>query len=202
MEGKLVSTQGIPLERSKRELAAAKAAFQGMGAAASLEEFAVAWQGFLDRLEKVWVKAERECQPFRARFEPWQARFKDLRKKDELLRYLLQARHADQHTIQSTTQELLGQLELVIPPLGTVEMRLDEEKGQLHVSGECSIRLTRGRGYLLLPVENRGLIFPAPTIHLGEKLPRNDALLVAEKGLAFYEAFLEQVEATFFPSAA
>jgi hypothetical protein len=172
-----------------------------MRAAPSLEEYATAWQDFIERLAKLWIKAEKECQPFRARFQPWQGRFKAIRDSDELLRYLHQARHADQHSIQPMTQEVLGQLMLSIPPLGTVEVQLDPEKGKLKIIGECSFALNQNRGYMLLPIVNRSVTYNPPTEYLGEKLSRNDPLLVAEKGLAFYEDFLRQVEAEFFPAA-
>jgi hypothetical protein len=197
-----MNAEESPLQHSKQELRAARLALEGMRVARNLEEFAVSWRSFLDRIEKVWVKAERECQPFRSCFEPWQGTFKALRKNDALLRYLHQARHADQHSIQPTTQELIAQLQLVIPPLGTVELQLDEEKQTLTVNGECLVGIIRGPSYLLLPIENRGTTFAAPTEHLGVQLLRNDALLVAEKGLAFYEDFVAKAGAEFFPGSA
>jgi len=197
-----MSSKDPPLRQSKQELHAAQLALQGMRAATNLEEFAIWFRGFLDRIEKVWVKAERECQPSLAQFEPWQRVFKKLRRDDQLLMYLRQARNADQHSIQHMTQELLGQLVLVIPPLGTVEVQIDETRQQLTVKGECQIAVQRGRSYRLLPINNRGRVFDPPSQHLGENLPKNDALLVAEKGTAFYEDFLAQAEAKFFSAAA
>ena len=80
-------TEDMPLRHSKQELRAARVALEGMRAAKNLEEFAMSWRSFLDRLEKAWKKAERECQPFRNRFQPWQGAFAALRKSEELLRY-------------------------------------------------------------------------------------------------------------------
>jgi hypothetical protein len=193
-----MNTQATPLHHSKLELRAAKKALDEMRAATSLEEYAISWRSFLDRIEKVWKKAERECQPFRNRFEPWQGTFAALRKKDELLRYLFQARNADQHTIQPTTVEMVGLLQLEIPPLGTVELQLDEEKQTLKIIGECRFGIAPCQGYVLLPIQNQGTTFPPPTEHLGEKLLQNDPFFVAEKGLAFYEDFVVQAEAKFF----
>jgi hypothetical protein len=188
-----------PLRRSKRELTAARAAVQAMRDATSFEAFAIAWQTFLDRLEKVWVKAERECQTFRTKFEPWQGTFKVLRKDDPLLRYLHQARHADQHSIQPTAAERLAGITLEIPPKGTVELRMDEEKGQVIIVGPHRITSRQGPGNMLLPLENRGTKYDPPEEHLGRKLTAADPLAVAEVGLAFYEDFVRQAEAKFFP---
>jgi hypothetical protein len=95
-------------------------------------------------------------------------------------------------------QELLGVSQLEIPPLGTVELQLDEENQTLKIIGECRFAIARRRGYLLLPIVNQGVTFTPPTEHLGEKLPQNDAILVAEKGLAFYEDFVTKAEEEFF----
>ena len=43
-----------PLHHSKMELRAAKKALDEMRAATNLEEYAIAWRSFLDRIEKVW----------------------------------------------------------------------------------------------------------------------------------------------------
>src|SRR3954452_439974 len=123
------------LFRSKRELLAATKALEEMRSAPSFDEFAIAWQTFLDGLEKVWVKAKRECQPFRNKFEPWQGAFKKVRKEDELLVYLRQARHADQHTIEPTMIEFLGGFQLTLPPGGSVNVRLNEQTGEVTIDG-------------------------------------------------------------------
>ncbi|HTU94082.1 MAG TPA: hypothetical protein VMF69_28640 [Gemmataceae bacterium] len=60
-----------------------------------------------------------------------------------MLRYLLQARNADQHTIQPTTVEIVGQIRLEIPPLGTVKLQLDEEKQTVKIIGECKFGVAR-----------------------------------------------------------
>jgi hypothetical protein len=194
-----MQSEEAPLRQSKLELRAAKKALEEMRAAKDLEEFAVAWRSFLDQLEKVWVKVERECQPFRNRCQPWQGVAPSLRRKDELLRYLHQARNADHHSIQPTTQEIIAELQLTIPPLGAVQIHFDKEKLTLTINGECHSLVTRGPRYLLLPVTNQGMTFAPPTEHLGQKLPLNDAVLVAAMGLAFYEDYVAQVEAEFFP---
>jgi hypothetical protein len=188
------------LLRSKREIRAATAALRAMREATSFDAYAVGWQTFLDRLEKVWVKTERECQLFRNQFEPWQATFKALRKSDSLLRYLHQARHADQHSIQPTACEIFGGFLLEIPPGGTVEVSLDKEKGQLKITGACRVTTGLPPGIALLSIENRGTRYDPPSEHLGEKLTATDPLTVAEKGLAFYEDFVSQAEARFFPA--
>ena len=73
--------------------------------------------------ESCWQGSKASTWLFRNRFEPWQVPFKRQRKEDELLVYLHQARHADQHTVEPTMIEFLGGFQLKIPPGGTVNMR-------------------------------------------------------------------------------
>lgn len=96
------------LKHPRAELRAAARAIDGMRNATSLEEFESEWREFLTCLEKVWTKVERSCQPFRNKFEPWQGTYHRMRKKDMLLRYLKQARDADNHSIQDFTEIVPG----------------------------------------------------------------------------------------------
>lgn len=72
--------------------------------AKSLDEFETEWRSYLNAIEKLWQKVERCCQHVRDAFEPWQGSYHRLRKKDMLLRYLKQARDADNHSIQDVTK--------------------------------------------------------------------------------------------------
>jgi hypothetical protein len=92
------------LKHPRAELRAASRAIEGMRTASSIEEFEAEWRQFLTCLEKAWTKVERSCQHVRDKFEPWQGAYHRLRKKDMLLRYLKQARDADNHSIQDFTK--------------------------------------------------------------------------------------------------
>jgi hypothetical protein len=193
-----------PLIRSKEELRGAEKAFERMRTEHRYLEFAAEWQTFVDRLEKAWAKAERECQPFRNKFEPWQGTFKALRKSDALLLYLSQSRHADQHSVQVLMGFPMAALTLTLPPLATVEIQIDEEKGQLKVTaGDQDIQFSLPplpKRFCLFPITNQGREYLPPIEHLGEKIDGTNPLIVAEKGLAFYRDFLRQAEAIFFPT--
>ncbi|WP_146009766.1 hypothetical protein [Janthinobacterium sp. ROICE36] len=93
-----------PLKHPRAELAAASRAIVSMQNAKTMDEFESDWRGFLNCLEKIWQKVERSCQPMRNKFEPWQGTYHGLRKKDMLLRYLKQARDADNHSIQDVAK--------------------------------------------------------------------------------------------------
>lgn len=189
------------LRQTKAELRAAERALEAMKEAGNIPEYVEAWQALLDRLEKVWRKAERECERVRPRFQPWQGRFKKLRRDDELLRYLHHARNADQHTIQLVTAYSQVGLEISIPPGGTAEIRIDREAGKIRVGGQAQDAKELGPRFVLLPVADRGgKVYNPPTRHRGRDIRDADPLLVAEEGIGFYRWFIAQIETRFFLS--
>jgi hypothetical protein len=148
-----------PLIRSKDEIRAASAALDRMRSEKKYEPFAADWQTFVDRLEKTWVKAERECQPFRNLFEPWQSTYKVHRASDPLLQYLYQSRHADQHSVQLLTGFPMGRLVLELPPLSSAQLQVDEENGTVKITaGDKDIK------YSIKPAPERFYLFARPDI--------------------------------------
>jgi hypothetical protein len=125
-------------------------------------------------------------------------------KRDPLLQYLYHARHVDQHYAQSQACFHIMVVNVVLPPLASAELCLDLEKGLLVVkAGDKPIQCVLqppARKFHLLAVTNRSSTFNPPMEHLGVKIDGTDPLLVAEKGLAFYEDFLQQAEAKIFPT--
>lgn len=186
------------LRRSKWAMEGAERSLSDMKNAKSFEDFSHAWQTYLERLEKIWVKVERECQHVKSLFQPWQGKYASLRRNDPLLSYLYQARHADQHSIQPTAANSFGGLQLKIPPLGEVEIKVDHRTGQLQVIGAVLETCTLPPALLLLPIENRGVKYSPPNEHLGEKIIETGPVAVAEMGLRFYKDYLKQVEDKFF----
>jgi hypothetical protein len=126
----------IELHRTKAELRAAKRALETMKSATSLPDMREAWQTFIDRLEKIWVKVERECQPVRSTFQPWQGEHKRMRDSDPLLVYLHQARHADQHSIQPGTL-MARDIRVEVRLGGSATITFDERTRAITVEGDA-----------------------------------------------------------------
>ena len=125
-----------PLRHPRLELLSAAKALEAMRRAKSLDEFEVEWRAFLNCIEKVWQKAERCCQHVRGRFEPWQGSYHRLRKKDMLLRYLKQARDADNHSIQDVTKLHPGSRGYrFVNPRGGYIKHMEIRNGEVMVSG-------------------------------------------------------------------
>lgn len=104
-----------PLKAAKAELIAAEKALAAMEAAKDFSSFEEEWRSLLNNLEKVWIKTERACQHIQNKFQPWQGKYSQLRKKDMLLRYLKQARDADNHSVQEVMEKKPGHYSFTVP---------------------------------------------------------------------------------------
>lgn len=184
---------------SRLELRKAETAINAMANSADLETFEEHWKEFLRRLERTWNKAEGQfyCDE---KWREWQGRFAKLRRNDPLLRYLRHARNADEHTVAPITQRQESQLSMMAGPKGHAHIRSIriDQHGLLVIDGDGPLKLSFHPEQMhLLPVENRGTIFPVPTRHLDKSINPTDVLSIARAALAFYTNFLNEVEAFF-----
>lgn len=192
-----------PLKHSKSELRAAARAIESMESADSMDTFESEWRIFLACIEKVWTKIERTCQPHRNVFQPWQGSFQSLRRKDMLLRYLKQARDADNHSIQDITVMQPGRSTLrFLNPNGGYIHNLEIRNGKIvNYQGDRMIQTTTSPHPIAIPIQNNGVWYNPPTTHLGKSVPDLSPLTLATLGLAFYTDYLAQVEHKFFPNS-
>lgn len=188
------------LKHPRAELRAAARALDSMRNAKSLEEFEAEWKEFLVCLEKVWNKVERSCQPMRNRFEPWQGTYHRLRKKDMLLRYLKQARDADNHSIQDFTKIEPGSRSIrFVNPHGGYIKHMEIRGSEITAyEGDPIFVEDRAPHPVAVPVRNNGEWFNPPTSHLGQPVTTHHPVALAELGLKFYEEYVNEVERKFF----
>lgn len=190
----------MSLESAKKELASATRALEAMRGATTFEVFEEEWRDFLNCLEKVWVKTERGCQQFRNKFEPWQGRYTALRRKDMLLKYLKQARDADNHSIQEVAEVKPGHTTMnFVNPKGGYIHRMQIRNGQLaHYEGDPMIVENHPPRVEAVPVKNHGKWINPPTQHLEKRVESLHPAHLGELGIAFYEGFLKEAEELFF----
>ena len=192
-----------PLKHPRAELKAAENALQAMRAAQSFDKFEEEWRSFLNHLEKVWVKAERACQHIQNQFQPWQGEYSRLRKKDMLLRYLKQARDADNHSIQEVVEHKPGRYSFSVPG-GPGVVRIDRLStggdGRVieYVGSHRPTIIDEPPQINVVPVKNNGQWFNPPTSHLDESVSVRHPVQIAELGLRFYAGWLSEVETKFF----
>lgn len=190
------------LKHPRSELRAAARAIDGMRNAQSLDEFEAEWREFLTCLEKVWGKVERSCQSVRNKFEPWQGKYHRLRKKDMLLRYLKQARDADNHSIQDFTKIEPGSRSIRFSsPHGGHIKHMEIRSGEIVAyEGDPIVIEDKPPHPVSVPVKNNGEWFNPPTSHLDQPVTSHHPLVLAELGLKFYEVYVNEAERQFFRS--
>jgi hypothetical protein len=156
------------------------------------------WTKLIDALVVFWSRFFDEGEETSTDFKQWTDELNPSRKKDELLRYLIQARHQNQH---GRIALQWGEPSLLIAPNfnghirgfelvkdGTYEM----DSTPLHASlPEASIAYNPGDA--LLPVVNNKLhkqIFNPPTHHNDKPIHNMSPVEVAQIGLDYYRNIL------------
>jgi hypothetical protein len=177
----------MEFRRASEELEAAREALQKMENDPPIMEMRRAWQEFIDRIEKTWNKLKLECDKVGNRAALDAA--SNLRKTDPMLRYLSQARHADQHTLQSSTMFGLG-FKISLPP--GAEFHIDFIHGTASSKGaDVSLRVGKPV-YCLLPIVNRGISCDPPAEHLGKALGDVTPITVARLAFEFYRSLVDK----------
>lgn len=158
------------------------------------------WRACLNHLEKAWQKTELCCHPVRGAFEPWQGQFHRLRKKDMLLRYLKQARDADNHSIQDVTKLQPGSrgYKFVNPRGGFIKHMKIRNGEVVHYEGDPMVVEETPPHPVAVPVKNNGEWFNPPISHLGQSIATQHPALLAELGIKFYSEYVDQVQKRFF----
>lgn len=190
----------MTLDAAKKELESAKRALALMKNAESFEIFDEEWRDFLSCLEKLWNKTERGCQHIKNKFQPWQGKYTKLRRKDMLLRYLRQARDADNHSIQEVAEFKPGHRTMnFVNPSGGYIKHMKIQNGQIaHYEGDPMIITDHPATIEAVKVKNSGKWYNPPSSHLGQPVISHHPVVIAELGLNFYEQFIQEAEATFF----
>lgn len=164
-----------------KELKAADAAFRDMVAIGiqSFHEYDRAWRDFLHSIERAWNKTIAEARG-RKNWQRIKSEYDHLRSTDPLLRYLIQARHASEHTIDPLIREWDANLK--VTPIGDrVRIEWDDWDRPL------------------LPITNRGTLFNPPKKHLGKPMSHyrrkgvSEPRTAAELAMQFYVPMLNRV---------
>lgn len=184
----------MQLRQTRNELEAANLALHTMQNEPGIPEMRRAWQDFLNRLEKVWNKVKLECGekrsgPIRQQLD----RVTVLRRTDSLLQYLSQARHVEEHSLQSSNMFGLGMI-ITLPPGATVDLDLIRWTATAK-GGDVSLKISKPQ-YCLLPVTNRGVTFKPPLVHLDKSFTDMGPVMAAQLGFEFYDNQVRIIEAS------
>ncbi|TKS57850.1 MAG: hypothetical protein EWM72_03425 [Nitrospira sp.] len=180
-----------PLYNSRKELDIARQAIDGMRCAQSFIQFEQAWQDFLVRLERAWNKTKDVFSD--SQYAPWRGQHEHMRNSDQLLRYLKQARDAEEHTVCETISKELGGIG--INPSSGNSLHIEHmtiNRGKITIRGAkpgiaVTVYLDRVK---LMPAISRGVVTLPPEEHLGQPFYGTNPMEVAEAGLIYYERMI------------
>lgn len=185
-------------EQPRIELAQAKASVEGMRNARSLDEFEEHWKTFLHRLERVWNKTLHHYSRS-PKWNGWKGKYETLRKKDPLLAYLINARGADEHTVNEIVSREPGGIG-INPAKGNSlyieHMTINKDHISIKSPQKMRVDFFPAKT-ILVTLVNRGRTYPVPTAHRGKAIDPTKVVDIAEMGVEFYKEFLDDVESYF-----
>ena len=173
-----------PLLEAVKELKDAGNMVERMVGIPDFIEYDQTWRHFLHSIDRVWNKTKAHCHG-KPRWKKLESKYENLRRKDPLLKYLVQARNVSEHSISSVVRDWNPNIRVAQIESG-VEFKWDPWDR------------------VLLPVKNRGTIFNPPKKHLGKpmKYYRKEKVaevrIVAQLAMNFYVEMINEVMSTVF----
>jgi hypothetical protein len=189
-----------PIDKPWEQLRKAESYIEKMTTASSLGEYEEYWKEFLHNLERSWNKLTSHLKRS-PKYQGWVERGKTekLRRQDQLLSYLVNARGAEEHSVADISKQQPGGIG-INPAFGNSLHinKLEINNGQIHIDSDQPIRIDFIPGKVeLLSVENRGRTYDIPSQHIGNDIKTNDPVEIAKLGAAFYRAYFEKAESHF-----
>jgi hypothetical protein len=185
-------------DQPRKEVAQALSSIEAMKKSFSLDEFEENWKSFLRHIERIWNKVAHHYGKS-PKWNGWKGKYEQLRKKDPLLSYFINARGAEEHTVNEIVSRDPGGIG--INPAEGNSLYIEKmtiNNGNITVKSPQKIRVDFIPAKTkLVPVLNRGRTYPVPETHLGNKIDSTNVIEVAEHGARFYVSFLNDVEAYF-----
>jgi hypothetical protein len=169
-----------------------------MVVATSLDEYEEHWKEFLRRLERCWNKAHAHYGKS-PKWNGWQGRIDKLRRTDPLLSYLVNARGAEEHSVNDISARHAGGIGINPAEGNSLYIEhMEINQGVISIRSPQNLKIDFfPERMALLPVINRGRTYDVPRAHLGKGVDPADVRAIAEKGISFYEQALREAEAFF-----
>lgn len=143
----------------------------------SFEKLEEAWSNFLTMANRAYTKLEQGAKD-NGKHRAWFGRQKHERRQDPLLRYIKNARDADEHGLERITERASGGIGINFPhgeTKSTVVKRGHIGGGQIALEFEQPTEISvhaYPAGVKLIAVTNYGDRYEAPIEHLGQPIRR------------------------------
>jgi hypothetical protein len=176
-------------ERAEHELVQAKAKSDAMSKARTIFEVRDLWSEFLTCSQRFFSRIAAGSE---SKDAVWHNVVRSARRKDPLLQYLEQARHADEHGIARIAEGKIGKLEIGGPGSGSGYVKsVMILNDTLVVENDSAVTVAFERpGIILNEVVNRGVSYAVPTEHEGKPIEEATPFRLAALGIAYMESVL------------
>ena len=188
---------------AKERLDQAREAVTGLHKPTTFSQTRRDWLAFLIAANGVYQKLEKGAKTYHKSRE-WYRKLKELRKTDELLRYVYRARNAEEHGLDPSVQFNAPKLEIAnrnskVAPENkgkqiVIHTNEDKEKDDPR---RPSFRVTLPDKLHLVTVKDDrfGDEFPVPSYHLGKKLESGPIAAVCDMVIEFLDAAIKEASA-------
>jgi len=189
-----------PIDKPWEQLRKAESFIEKMAIAKTLDEYEEHWKDFLHNLERACNKLISHLKKS-PKYQGWveRGRTEKLRKQDQLLSYLINARGAEEHSISDITKQQPGGIGINPATGNSLHInKLEINNGQIHIDSNQPIKIDFIPGKVeLLPIKNRGRSYSVPNTHLGKHIKNSDPVKIATLGIEFYRSYFEMAEKHF-----
>lgn len=185
--------QRVAVAKAENALRRASAARDRLRDASNLTQARDAWEDFLAENTKFFEKLSKGSR-INPKSEAWFGRVKHERKTDHLLRYLMHARNAEEHTLDEVTKSSVA--------IGASKGRVRVHSLAIRGDGEIihsdvepltdGARLAVKLHLRMLPVTDRSdNVYQPPAEHLGKPVPNVSPLSIANFALEHMTSLIE-----------
>jgi hypothetical protein len=162
-----------------------------MEAATALDDLAHAWELFLIYHQRVWNKSEAHYKgkPFWGGIK---SKYSARRNQDLVLRYVQQARHADEHGVELISEVANPQTRVMGPGI-VMPGSSFTGGGDFNLASGSTVRVVIDPATIIArDVTNRGTSFSAPVVS-GNARPHSVA--IAQHAILFYDDLFRDIDA-------
>jgi hypothetical protein len=182
------------LQKARAAFARAQQNLASLKAANDFPSIETHWEAFLDNANKVYTRLEQAANATPKGMAWWGRQVHEW-KRDPLLRYIRQARHATHHSVQEIAQTNPGRATSITDasPAELADVHREAQK--------------LGKPYALLggfeivwphievlDVVNKGVTFPRPTEHLGKPVTTTTPAGIGDLALVQLEKMIRETE--------
>lgn len=185
----------------RKDLKRAKAILEELATCESLEEFEAQWQDVLARIERAWQGVETRIASH-PNGQNWISKYAKIKKKDQLLNYMKQARNSEWHVVSSSvnsdillslTNKAGGHI-----PIKSIRPEFKEGVLTIHLESddkglELDVKAIPGQARLSR-IQNRGTWYDPPKTHLDIPISDLHPVAVGVLCVKFYEDCFNEAE--------